>query len=411
MKEKNKKQKKINLKKFPILLIILVLLIYFIFTIISLFLSPTDTFTIKNGEITLSEELVGYVIREETLFQGNNYKNGISQIKAEGERVSKGDPIFRYYTNNEDSLVKKIEELDIQIEDAMKQQANIPSGDITALNLKIEEKLKDLSKINNKDIINEYKKDINEALIKKAKITGELSPSGSYLKSLINKRSEYEEQLNSGSEYIESTESGIVSYKIDGLEEILTPNCIETLTEDFLKSIKVKTGEVISSNSEKGKIVNNYYCYLATIVDSENVSNLNDKKYFILELSTGDEIRALVYKVIDQEDGSKIVVFKISNCVEKLINYRKISFEIIWWSSSGLRVPNSAVIEENGRTYIIRTREGYTDKIFVKVLKSVEDYCIIDNYTSAELKELGFTIDEIRNNKSITVNEQILINN
>ena len=65
------------------------------------------------------------------------------------------------------------------------------------------------------------KKEINESLTKKAKLTGELSPSGSYIKELISKRSKYEEQLNSGSEYIEATVSGLVSYKVDGLEDVL----------------------------------------------------------------------------------------------------------------------------------------------------------------------------------------------
>lgn len=36
----------------------------------------------------------------------------MSQIKTEGERVAKGEAIFRYYSNGEDNLIKKIEELD-----------------------------------------------------------------------------------------------------------------------------------------------------------------------------------------------------------------------------------------------------------------------------------------------------------
>ena len=57
---------------------------------------------------------------------------------------------------------------------------------------------------------------------KKSKIAGEQSPAGSYLKKLIDQRSEYENELNSGAEYIEATKSGIVSYRVDGYEDILT---------------------------------------------------------------------------------------------------------------------------------------------------------------------------------------------
>ena len=39
----------------------------------------------------------------------------------------------------------------------------------------------------------------------------------------MKKRSSYENTLNSGAEYITAPESGIVSYRVDGLESILTP--------------------------------------------------------------------------------------------------------------------------------------------------------------------------------------------
>ena len=46
-------------------------------------------------------------------------QNGIYEIKAEGEKVAKGEPIFRYYSNNEDSLNNEINELNNKIQEAM----------------------------------------------------------------------------------------------------------------------------------------------------------------------------------------------------------------------------------------------------------------------------------------------------
>ena len=57
---------------------------------------------------------------------------------------------------------------------------------------------------------------------------------------MILQRSKLEEQLNSGSEYIEATVSGMVSYKVDGLEEVLTPKSFENITEDYLDKLKLK---------------------------------------------------------------------------------------------------------------------------------------------------------------------------
>lgn len=408
-KQHQKKKVKLNIKLVLAAIILLIFVICFTYSIISLFINPTDTFMIDNGEISSYEEAVGYIIRDEKLFQGENYKNGISQIKTEGQRVAKGDPIFRYFTNNEESLNKKIAELDVQIQDAIAQNSNIYSSDIASIDKQIEENLRSISTVNKKTDLLELKKRVNNALTKKAKLTGEQSPAGSYINELVTQRSKYEEKLNSGSEYINATVSGVVSYKVDGLEDKLTVNNIDKLTEEYLSGLKLKTGEMIPSSNESGKIVNNYYCYIATILKSDEAKNAEVNDTVNIHLTTGDEIKTIIEYISEQENGNKLIVLKIKDCVEKLINYRKISFEIVWWSAKGLRVPNSSIIEKDGKKSIVRKRIGYTDKILVKVLKSTEDYSIIENYTSMELKELGYTNKEIENMKNISLYDEILL--
>lgn len=411
MSKKNKKQKKkVNIKLLFISVVILIFAICLIYNVISLFVNPSDTFMIDNGKISLSEDAEGYIIREEKMFQGENYKNGISQIKTEGQRIAKGDPIFRYYSNNEESLIKKIADLDTQIQEAMEEGNSIYSSDISVLEKQIEYNILLMTTTNKISEIAEYKKSINTALTKKAKLVGDLSPSGSYIKKLISQRTKYEEKLNSGSEYINATVSGTVSYKVDGLEEKLTPNSLDSLTEEYLKSLNLKTGEIISTSEEKGKIVNNYYCYIATVLNSDEAKNADINDNVKLKLSTGDEIKASIEYIAEQESGKKIIVFKITKCIDKLIDYRKISFEVIWWSADGLKVPNSSILRENDITYIIRKRAGYSDKIPVKVLKESKNYSIIENYTSLELKELGYIAEEIKNMKTIGLYDQILLN-
>ena len=99
----------------------------------------------------------GYVIREETVVQGDNYKNGIVQIKAEGERVAKNDPVFRYYSNNEENLVKKIQELDLKIQEAMANENNLFSSDMKLLENQIQERLMEYETLNDIQKMKEYK--------------------------------------------------------------------------------------------------------------------------------------------------------------------------------------------------------------------------------------------------------------
>ena len=91
-------------------------------------------------------------------------------------------------------------------------------------------------------------------------------------------------------------------------------------------------------------------------------------KVIALRMPNGKEINSEVEYVKEQEDGKRMIIFKVNKEVESLISLRKISLDVIWWSYSGLKISNSAIIQEGELTYVIRNRTGYKDKILVKIL-------------------------------------------
>ena len=96
----NEEKKNNKLRKQAIFIIIsVVILIYLFYMIYNLVIKPTETFIVENGKISLEEPVQGYIIRDEEVLKGENYKNGLVQIKAEGEKVAKGEAIFRYYAS------------------------------------------------------------------------------------------------------------------------------------------------------------------------------------------------------------------------------------------------------------------------------------------------------------------------
>ena len=413
-KTKNKlKTLKENKKILLICLLIIILAVYCIYKVVVLIQNPTDTFTVEQGKIYQEESNTGYIIREETVIKGSNYKNGMVQIKTEGERVAKDEAIFRYYSNDEESLIKKISELDSKIDEAMNGETDLFTSDIKALEKQIEENILSLVKNNNMQTITETKKEINNSITKKAKIAGELSPSGSYLKKLIDERSKYENQLNEGAEYLKSPISGVVSYKVDGYEEILTPDNFSNLTKETLKDIDISTGQVVADSEESGKIINNFECYVACILDSEQAKNAKIGDIVTLRLPNDAEVSASI-EYISNEDDDVILVFEITQQVQELVSYRKISFDIVWWSYSGKKIPNTAIGTEqkgdNDINYVIRTRGGYQDKILIKIMKQNDKYSVVENHTNAELQELGYSTEEIYGRKTLTLYDEILKN-
>lgn len=402
---------KINIFKLIIISIISILLCsYLLYNIIELIKQPSDLFVVESGKISLEEDITGYVIRDEIIISGENYANGLVQIKAEGERVAKGESVFRYYSKNEEELNKKIEELDVKIQEALLGQTNIYSNDIKILENQIEENLRQIRGTNDILKIREYKKNINNAITKKAKIIGEQSPSGSYIRELIQERSSYENQLNSGVEYIKAPNSGIVSYRIDGLEEVFSVNDFSNLNKEMLENINLKSGQIVAASNEKGKIINNFYSYIATIMNSETAKTKKVGDIVTLRLSSSTEVKGEITYIKEQEDGSILLIFKITKGVEELINYRKIAIDVVWWSDSGLKVANSAIRYENNIPYVIKNMAGYEYKIYVKIVSQNENYSIVKNYTTDEYRQLGFKDEEIKNMKKITLYDEILTN-
>ena len=403
-------------KKLIIISIISILIItYLIYTIYLLIKQPSDVFTVEEGNVYQEETNIGYIIRNEQVVKGENYKNGIQQIKAEGEKAAKGEAIFRYYSQNEDNLKEEIAKLDEEIQQAMVSQEAILKlsgfeSDVKLIENQIDELVELLNKTSDLTDLEEYRKEMSELVEKKANIIGEKSNSGSYLKQLQDKRSNLENQLNSGAEYINAPESGIVSYKVDGLEETLNPNNFSTLSKEFLEELNLKTGQIIATSDEEGKIINNFEAYIATISKSEEAKKSKVGDNVKIRLPNNKEIDAEITYISKENEEEILLILKIDKQIEELTSYRKISFDLIWWSHSGLRVPNKAIAEQDGLKYLVRSRAGYLSKILVKVEYQNDRYSIVSNYDPEELRELGFTESQISSTKTLSVYDEIILN-
>ena len=407
-KQKEKKQNK-NVKKIIFYVLGVIVAIYIIYIIYLLIKEPTNVFTVEEGELYQEETSVGYVIREETVVKGENYKNGMEQIITEGQKASKGQNIFRYYSANEENLKQKIAELDTKIQETMESDNSIYNSDMQLLENQIDEKLEEIKNMSDTSKITEYKKEIDDLVSKKAKIAGESSPQGSYLRSLIEERKGYESELNSGAEYVTAPTSGIVSYRVDGLEDTLRPDNFESLSKEYLESLDLKTGKIVATSEECGKVINNFVCYIATVTSSEEAKQAQVGDKVTVRLSNNSEVEAEINNIIEEENGERVIILKLTEQIEELTNYRKITFSLIWWSASGLKVPNQAIVNQDGLDYVVRSRAGYLSKLLVKVKRTGDNYSIVDSYTTEELRKLGFTDAEIADYKSISLYDEIVL--
>ena len=387
----------------------IVIAAYITYAIYLLIVHPTDTYVITQGTISQEDECVGYIIRDEQVKKSENYQNGIYAITSQGQKVAINEPIFRYYSDTEKQITAQINDINYKIQDLLEKDKNVTSADIKAIENQIEDKIENMNTLNNYQEISEYKKNIDTLISKKINFIGDVTENKE-IKNLIKERKVLENQFKNGTEYQRAPKSGIVSYRVDGFEDKLSPANLNSINEQYLNSLDLKTGQIISASNDCGKVIDNFKCYIAITMNSKEAkeAKVNDK--IQIRISNDDEEDAKIVQ-INEESGKRTIIFQIDNMSEDLINHRKIAVEVIWWDVSGLKVSNQALIKENDLYYVMRNKAGVQTKMLVKVKKQTDKYSIIESYKNEELQELGLSEQDIKNYKKISNYDEVMINN
>lgn len=395
-------------RKIIAILLTIAVIIYVVASIFMLLQQSADTYVVKQGTISEEDESIGYIIRTEKVVKGEDYANGIYAIASEGQRVAKGESIFRYYSDSEQQIKDQISGINYKIQELLEQDKSVPSADIKSIEKQIEEELKDVNTLNNYQEVIESKKNIDSLITKKINFIGDVTENKE-IKSLVKERNSYEQQLKNGSEYQKAEISGLVSYRVDGFEEILSPDKFNEMTDQYLNKLDLQTGKIVSTSNECGKVIDNFKCYIAISMNSKNAMSAEVGKTVQLRISNNQEYDAKIIQ-INEESGKRTIIFEINKMTEELISHRKVAVDVIWWDDSGLKVPKQALIQENGLYYVIRNKAGIESKLLVNVKCQTDKFAIITTYTDKELQELGFNSTEIRNYKKITNYDEIIIN-
>ena len=390
------------------ILSVIAVLIYVISAVYLLIVNPTDTYVVQQGTVSEEDETIGYIIRNELIVKGEDYKNGIYAIASEGQRVAVGESIFRYYSDSESEIKTQISGLNYKIQELLEQEKSEPSADIKSIETQLEAKILELNRLTNYQEIIETKKNIDSLITKKINFIRDVTEN-SEIKKLIKERNSYENQLKSGSEFQTAPIGGVISYKVDGLEEKLSPDKFNEITEKYLNDLDLKTGKIVTTSNEYGKVIDNFKCYIAMTMNTKNAKVAEVEKSVKLRINDKEYDAKIVQ--INEESGKRTIIFQMNKMTEDLINHRKIVVDVIWSNVSGLKVPKQALLPKNGLYYVIRNKAGVQTELLVKVEKQTEKFAIIRPYKDAELKdELGYNSSQINKYKEITNYDEIIIN-
>ena len=357
-------------------------------------LKPQITYTVVNGYVEKVDDTTAALIKQESVLELRKDSSAIPVVE-QGKRAAKDEVLAVYKSEDYDEYLSKINDMDESIASLVKDLPTTYSLDITNIQNEISSVTKNAYGENSYLKMQEYKSMLDELSYRKVNTLSELSPAGSKIRELIEERKALENQNKMSGDNIKASVSGVVTYKIDGLENIVDFSKVEKLSSDKIDEI---FGEYKENNINNFgiKIINNYSAYLITKVPrGENDKYIKEGSVYKLKLNGNNNNNTLEGTLIKniQTDQFNYSIFHISNGIEDLIDNRLLDVEIIWNREEGMAVLKNAIKRNTEDTYYYVTlvNGGQYMDIPIKIVSSSDTVCIVTNFSKEERESLNIT--------------------
>ncbi|HOM01388.1 MAG TPA: HlyD family efflux transporter periplasmic adaptor subunit [Acetivibrio sp.] len=376
------------------LLVALFLLLYIPSLVFWVYGKNIHTDIIRMGELEDYVTTDAYIIRNETVI--NSPSDGISiRNVEEGEKVGVGDTIATILNKSSEKLLEDLKTLDLRIIEAKREKTkndNFFSDDIKKLDQEIQEKLVFVIKQSNKNSISEVKQiknDIDELIKKKATISGDLSYTDANIKALENEKKILQESINANKRNIVSDSSGIISYVVDGYEEVLNPEKIPEITPEILDMIKVvengNKSDDLSTQYNKPfvKVIGSIDYYIVFVMDKEEADDFKVDDYLNIRINDiGRVVDGTVAYKSNEFDGKFVIAVRTYKALSDTAALRVVNVDLIKSRYEGLIVPVKSLVNINTSTMeaeIALVKARRATFVPVKIIGKNNNFAVIDN--------------------------------
>jgi len=355
------------------------------------------------------------LIREETTYSAPAYGKAIYLI-AEGAEVEADQHIAVLYKEDfNEEIMREI--YDIREKILLYQQGKVVDQLINDDVIRINNELNDMiatiqTSVIKKDFIYMPKMEskLRYLLNNKQNLLDLQVEPDDYLKELFNKEAILVSQMNQWTTDIYASASGIISFVIDGFENILGSSAVDRLTMDDYRHIIETNGAFLDSNKKESMAELD-----TTVVKAEQplyrIVDSTEKWYAALVIDSaelyfniGDAVNAIFYEQepiqgfvrrVQIEDNRTFLCIEFDSNVENTVNKRILPLQI-QKTVEGLLIPENALVQRKGSQGVYLKEDD--ENIFIE--------------TSVHAAADGFVIIEpISGNKALHVHDKVLINN
>jgi hypothetical protein len=340
------------LKADRIMRIVAVVLVAFIvaFLAINVISSAGNSYKTSTAMITTVADTIDadmFIIRDEIVVEGSE-SGVVVPLAVNGERVGKGSEIAAVFSNetaaenysSSITLSKKLETYK-----KIDSQVRLANLDLEKLSTEVYTDfyaMLDSVYSNDFSNITEDELSFSENLSRKNISLGYDVDCTSQIESLEAEIASL--SVSEPTSVISAESSGYFVSRPDGYENILTTADVDSLTEEKLvNALKAEKSEI--SDTAMGKIITGYEWYIATIVSSADMADVEAGKTMSLMLGDGENetVKAKLYSKNIIDDNRVILIFKTSYMNEELATLRKVNGKILVRNYKGIKIRKDAV--------------------------------------------------------------------
>ena len=302
--------------------------IVFAYIIICVFTYFTEKhivgYEVTKGSLSTNNIYKGIALREESIFYSNS-AGYINYYAREGERVAYNDLVY---------TVDETGKLSDYINSAALGENALSDEDLSELKTEISGFVNSFSKSNFSSVY-DFKYGVKGTVLKLANITllENADTLGSDTASLIS--------------YGSAMKSGIVVYSVDGFEE-KTPETLTTAdfeAKEYNKTQLVST-ELVAAQDAVYKLATNDNWMIVIQVDEEKAKELLEEEYVKVRFLKNQNTAWGKVSTYTSADGQTLVGLSFNNSMLTFCTERYIDIELILDEDSGLKIPNSSIVEK-----------------------------------------------------------------
>lgn len=419
MTQEERKLKRMRKKRKKWFFIILITILILFRSVLSLFASTFKTTLPEQYEIEEKISTEAIILRRETLYKSEG-EGKVEIYVKHGERIAAGTKIGKItFIDDTSTLKQQLEEVENKIQALTQTELDIEriKEDESQLNEDIDnivDGMQEAIAAEDYEVAGNLKDKLFMYYDKKKHVVRDNTLINQSLENLKKKREEIQLQISNNSIDYFSKEAGIVSFKLDGYEEIYPiDQKYDYGYSDFGnildKGRMVSNNDIVKANEPIFKIIDNFEWYM--IIKVDNIKDIFEYKEGNIILLAGEEIKDELKGVIEKitKNGTKgLILVRFNRDFEYYVEKRHLHVDIIKNKQDVYRIPSKTIVEKDGIKWVyVKDISGIVKLVPVEIIKEDEEYVYIsqgDKNSNINIKGKDKAVRTVRQFDEILLN-------